>query len=242
MRGFLGAPHATRPRQALDRARAVGGAQLLSLAAPQRDRRRESRRAPSASPKLEQVPARAISTARRSTSSSRWPRRARWEGSFADVRNLAILELFYSTGMRLSELQGINRGDLDLVSQQVKVRGQGTEGAHRSRRRSRAARAPQLRGRSATSCCAASGPTRDRTAFFLEPRRQAHLGARDSEGRHGVSRRDRRGRRPVACTRCATRSPRICSTPAPTCAPCRSCSATRRSRRRRSTRTRASSG
>src|SRR5215208_1947926 len=47
------------------------------------------------------------------------------EGAFVDVRNLAILELFYSTGMRLSELQGLNRGDLDLVSQQVKVRGKG---------------------------------------------------------------------------------------------------------------------
>jgi integrase/recombinase XerC len=48
-----------------------------------------------------------------------------WDGRFVDVRNLAILELFYSTGMRLSELAGINRGDLDLVSQQVKVRGKG---------------------------------------------------------------------------------------------------------------------
>src|SRR3954471_13504825 len=47
------------------------------------------------------------------------------EGAFIDVRNLAILELFYSTGMRLSELQGIKRTDLDLVSQQVKVRGKG---------------------------------------------------------------------------------------------------------------------
>jgi integrase/recombinase XerC len=48
-----------------------------------------------------------------------------WEGNFVDVRNLAILELFYSTGMRLSELQGLSRGDLDLVSQQAKVRGKG---------------------------------------------------------------------------------------------------------------------
>lgn len=48
-----------------------------------------------------------------------------WDGKFPDVRNLAILELFYSTGMRLSELRGINRQDLDLVSQQVKVRGKG---------------------------------------------------------------------------------------------------------------------
>jgi integrase/recombinase XerC len=48
-----------------------------------------------------------------------------WEGKFIDVRNLAILELFYSTGMRLSELQGLSRQDLDMVSQQVKVRGKG---------------------------------------------------------------------------------------------------------------------
>ena len=46
-------------------------------------------------------------------------------GKFTDVRNNAILELFYSTGMRLSELRGINRSDIDLLSQQVKVRGKG---------------------------------------------------------------------------------------------------------------------
>ena len=47
------------------------------------------------------------------------------DGKFTDVRNNAILELFYSTGMRLSELRGINRADIDLLSQQVKVRGKG---------------------------------------------------------------------------------------------------------------------
>ncbi|MEX2178806.1 MAG: tyrosine recombinase XerC [Gemmatimonadaceae bacterium] len=46
-------------------------------------------------------------------------------GRFTDVRNAAIVELFYSTGMRLSELQGLNRQDVDSVSQQVKVRGKG---------------------------------------------------------------------------------------------------------------------
>jgi integrase/recombinase XerC len=44
---------------------------------------------------------------------------------FTDVRNLAMLELFYSSGLRLSELRGIDLGDLDLVTQQVKVRGKG---------------------------------------------------------------------------------------------------------------------
>ena len=48
-----------------------------------------------------------------------------WEGKFTDVRNLAILELFYSTGMRLSELRGLDTRDLDLVSQQAKVKGKG---------------------------------------------------------------------------------------------------------------------
>jgi integrase/recombinase XerC len=47
------------------------------------------------------------------------------EGKFNAVRDLAILELFYSTGIRLSELQGISRADIDLVAQQVKVRGKG---------------------------------------------------------------------------------------------------------------------
>lgn len=46
-------------------------------------------------------------------------------GGFREVRDLAMLELFYSTGMRLAELAGLNDQDLDLVSDQVKVRGKG---------------------------------------------------------------------------------------------------------------------
>ena len=41
------------------------------------------------------------------------------------TRDLAILELFYSTGIRLAELTGMNLEDLDLLSDQVKVRGKG---------------------------------------------------------------------------------------------------------------------
>jgi integrase/recombinase XerC len=44
---------------------------------------------------------------------------------FGPTRDLAILELFYSTGVRLSELCGVNLEDLDLLSDQVKVRGKG---------------------------------------------------------------------------------------------------------------------
>ncbi len=46
-------------------------------------------------------------------------------GEFADFRELAILETLYATGMRLSEIAGLNLADLDLVSDQVKVRGKG---------------------------------------------------------------------------------------------------------------------
>jgi integrase/recombinase XerC len=41
------------------------------------------------------------------------------------TRDLAILELFYSTGIRLAELSGVNLEDLDLLSDQLKVRGKG---------------------------------------------------------------------------------------------------------------------
>lgn len=47
------------------------------------------------------------------------------DGQLTHVRNLAMLELLYSTGMRVSEIQGLNRADIDLVSQQAKVRGKG---------------------------------------------------------------------------------------------------------------------
>lgn len=88
------------------------------------------------------------------------------EGRFVDVRNLAILELFYSTGMRLSELQGLSRPDVDLVSQQVKVRGKGRKerlvpvGDHASLalRNYEAKRDDLIRG---------IGPKADRRAFFL---------------------------------------------------------------------------
>ena len=44
---------------------------------------------------------------------------------FQPVRDLAMLELFYSTGMRLSELAGLSLESVDLLSDQARVRGKG---------------------------------------------------------------------------------------------------------------------
>ncbi len=90
-------------------------------------------------------------------------------GRFTDVRNLAILELFYSTGMRLSELQGISVQNLDLLSNQVKVRGKGRkerivplgDRASLALRNYESKRDELLR---------AVGAGADRTAFFLSSR------------------------------------------------------------------------
>ena len=91
------------------------------------------------------------------------------EGAFADVRNLGILELFYSTGIRLSELRGINRGDLDLVAQQVKVRGKG-----RKERiipvGNKAALALRNYESKRDELVRRIGPKADKSAWFLGPR------------------------------------------------------------------------
>lgn len=47
------------------------------------------------------------------------------DGGFLGARNLAILETFYATGMRLAELQRLDLDDLDLIGDQVRVRGKG---------------------------------------------------------------------------------------------------------------------
>lgn len=41
------------------------------------------------------------------------------------LRDMAILELFYSTGIRLSELTGLNLGDIDAAQELLKVHGKG---------------------------------------------------------------------------------------------------------------------
>jgi integrase/recombinase XerC len=47
------------------------------------------------------------------------------ENDFRGLRDLAMLETLYAAGLRLSELQGLDWGDIDLVAEQVRVRGKG---------------------------------------------------------------------------------------------------------------------
>ncbi len=46
-----------------------------------------------------------------------------WEGR----RNLALFETFYSTGMRVSEIEGLNMGDIDFSRQMIRVLGKGSK-------------------------------------------------------------------------------------------------------------------
>ena len=49
------------------------------------------------------------------------------EGDFRGVRNHAILELFYATGMRLAELQQLDVAHIDTIGDQVRVLGKGSK-------------------------------------------------------------------------------------------------------------------
>jgi integrase/recombinase XerC len=51
--------------------------------------------------------------------------KAQGENSVLDLRNRAMLEIFYSSGLRLSELAGLDLIDLDFNQKLVKVRGKG---------------------------------------------------------------------------------------------------------------------
>lgn len=90
------------------------------------------------------------------------------DGGLRPLRDLAVLETLYGTGMRLSELHGLDWSDVDLLGEHAKVRGKGrkeriiplTGKAARALRRYEARRDDVLR----------SVKDADRRAVFLSAR------------------------------------------------------------------------
>jgi integrase/recombinase XerD len=138
------------------------------------------------------------------------------------LRDKALLEVLYGTGARISEAIGLDVDDLDLGTGGVRLDGKGGKqrvvpvGSYaRAAVEAYLVRArPQLAagGRGRRGCSSTRG-------------------AAGSRGRAPGACCSRPSRRPVCTwrsrrTRCGTRSPRTCSTAAPTCAWCRSCSGT----------------
>ena len=83
---------------------------------------------------------------------------------FLALRDLAMLELFYSSGLRLAELAGLELRNLDLLTDQVKVRGKG----RKERIVPVGAKASQaLRAYLLAREAAARRPGAERTAVFL---------------------------------------------------------------------------
>ena len=90
------------------------------------------------------------------------------EGDPRAVRNLAIVELFYSAGLRLSELQQLNVADVDLVAERVRVMGKGRKEriVPVGRRAILALRNWDARRETIVAACAEP----DRRALFIGPR------------------------------------------------------------------------
>jgi integrase/recombinase XerC len=90
------------------------------------------------------------------------------ENTFRGTRDHAIVELFYGTGMRLSELHGLDGARVDLVGEQARVLGKGRKERiiPLGRPAIAALRRYELRRR---DVLAAAGPGADRTALFLSP-------------------------------------------------------------------------
>ncbi len=105
-------------------------------------------------------------------------------------RDRAILELFYASGLRLSELVGLDLDDVNLSARMVRVLGKGGK--------------PRLVPFNTSTVTAIRAYLKDRELIVREgPAKAGHYrrsGGRDSGGRHSGSVRlqaDRRGREPL---------------------------------------------
>ena len=141
------------------------------------------------------------------------------------LRDRTMLELMYASGLRVSELVGLKTFNVSMSEHVLRVFGKGNK--ERLVPFGQVARDWIVR-------YLARGAARD-------PRRPAdgrpvrHGARAGHDARHVLGDREearaRRGHHRAACrrTRCAMRSPPTCSITAPTCAPCRCCSAMRTS-------------
>jgi integrase/recombinase XerC len=148
-----------------------------------------------------------------------------------DVRDRAMMELFYSSGLRLAELVGLDLTDVDLKDRTVRVTGKGS----RMRivpvgRCAVEALTERLRERGEV---AAAGEH----ALFLSQRGNTREPARRASARESLERAARYRRQRATRTCSGIPSQPTCSSRAATCARSRSCWDTPTSARRRSTRT-----
>ena len=154
-----------RPGAALDRARAVGLARLLSLARPRRPGRRQPGRRRARAARRAAV----AEGACRSTTRSRWSRIATSGGDpRLAARDACIAELLYGCGLRVGELVGLDvvasgaaAGWIDAGDASAHVLGKGSKRRSRAGRRAGAAR----RSPTGSRCAARSrAPTRRRSS------------------------------------------------------------------------------
>lgn len=135
------------------------------------------------------------------------------------LRDRAILELLYATGVRVSELAGLDVDALDMAQSAARA----GQGRARAVRAVWAGGARGARGVSPARAPATHEPPQTHPRAVSERAgRQAHH-AQPAPPREALR---RASAWTSARTRCATRSPPICWTAAQTCVPCRSCSDT----------------
>ena len=170
----------------------------------------------------------------------------------AGRRDRAILELFYASGLRLSELVDLDLEDVNLSEPDRARAGQGREGAARAvQPAGGGGDSGDAQGRGGSRLPWPSGRRGTRRPHHARPgagRRSSSICAAAasrpaaSTASSAATCARRRSRAASARTRSATRSRRICCRRAPTCARFRICSATRASARRSGTRTWTSRG
>jgi integrase len=154
----------------------------------------------------------------------------------ADLRDRALLELLYATGLRVGELTALDLADLDLAGGLVRAMGKGKK--ERIVPFGGKAKVALTRWLSASSPL--RRPGRHAEAVFLSLRGTRLTRPERAPLCSIAAFRRRRWRRGCRLTRCGTRSPRTCWAREPTSGRSRSCSDTPRSRPPSATRTSAS--